>query len=58
MSEPQPKKQPPPQEAIRVPLRGPNLMSSLDAPPRPAAIKVHQAVVRKHLLEQKTHPDR
>jgi hypothetical protein len=33
-------------------------MSSLDAPPRPAAIKVHQAVVRKHLLEQKTHPDR
>ena len=58
MSEPQPQRKPPPREAIRVPLRGPNIVSSLDAPPRPAAIKVHQAVVRKHLLEQKTHPDR
>jgi hypothetical protein len=33
-------------------------VSSLDSPPPPAAIKVHQAVVRKHLLEQKAQPER
>jgi hypothetical protein len=58
MPEPEPRKKPSAQETIRVPLRGPNIVSSLESPPPPAAVKVHQAVVRKHLLERKTQPDR
>jgi hypothetical protein len=57
MSEPEPKREPPKQKGIPVPLRGPNIVSSLESPPRPAALKVHQAVVRKHLLEQKAQPE-
>ena len=58
MSEPEPRKQPSSQEKIEVPLQGPNIVTSLDSPPPPSAVRVHQAVVRKHLLEQKAHPDR
>jgi hypothetical protein len=58
MSEPEPQREHLEQQGIPVPLRGPHTVSSLDAPPPPAAIKVHQAVVRKHLLEQKAQPER
>lgn len=57
MTEPQPRKKPSAHEKIAVPLRGPNIVTSLESPPPPAAVKVHQAVVRKHLLEQQTHPE-
>ena len=57
MTEHEPQPQPSSQEKIPAHLHGPNTVSSLDAPPRPAAIKVHQAVIRKHLLEQKAHGD-
>jgi hypothetical protein len=57
MSEPEPRKKPSALEKIRVPLRGPGIVSSLESPPPPSAVKVHQAVVRKHLLEQRTQPD-
>jgi hypothetical protein len=58
MSEHEPQRPRSEQDEIPVPLHGPNIVSSLDSPPRPAAIKVHQAVIRKHLLEQKAQPDR
>lgn len=58
MTEPEPRKKPSAEEKITVPLRGPHIVSSLESPPPPLAVKVHQAVVRKHLLEQKIHPDR
>ncbi|HSZ70949.1 MAG TPA: hypothetical protein VK756_11385 [Solirubrobacteraceae bacterium] len=33
----------------KVELRGPNVTSSLDKPPRPDALKAQQAAIRKHL---------
>ncbi|HEY3828424.1 MAG TPA: hypothetical protein VGL57_04430 [Solirubrobacteraceae bacterium] len=33
----------------KVELRGPNVSTSFDRPPRPGAIKVQQAAIRKHL---------
>jgi hypothetical protein len=33
--------------------RGPHSGSTLDAPPRPAAIKAYQAMIRKDLQEQR-----
>ena len=56
MSEPEPRKSLSAQKQITVAVRGPNIVSTLEAPPPPSAVKVHQAMVRKHLLEQKTQP--
>jgi hypothetical protein len=36
-------------ECTKVQLRGPNVTSSIDRPPRPDALKVQQAAIRKHL---------
>jgi hypothetical protein len=36
----------------KVELRGPNVTSSFDKPPRPAALKVQQAAIRKHLHDR------
>jgi hypothetical protein len=33
----------------KVELRGPNVSSSFDRPPRPDALKVQRAAIRKHL---------
>jgi hypothetical protein len=57
MTEQEPRKQPSSHEKIAVPLRGPNIVTSLESPPPPAAVKVHQAVVRKHIIEQQTHSE-
>jgi hypothetical protein len=40
------RKQPP---CTKVQLRGPNVTSSFDRPPRPDALRVQQAAIRKHL---------
>ncbi len=58
MSELEPQQPAPTPEEIQVPLSGPGIVSSLDSPPRPTAVKVHQAVIRKHLLEQQTQHER
>ena len=58
MSEVEPQRQPPSSDDIPVALKGPHIVTSLDAPPHPSAIRVHQAVIRKHLLEQKAQPER
>ena len=36
----------------KVELRGPNVSSSFDRPPRPDALKVQQAAIRKHLHDR------
>ena len=33
----------------KVELRGPNVTCSIDHPPRPDALRVQQAAIRKHL---------
>jgi hypothetical protein len=35
-----------------VQLRGPNETSSIDKPPRPDAVKVQRAAIRKHLHDR------
>jgi hypothetical protein len=58
MTEQEPQRRPPSQEKILARLRGPNTVSSLDSPPQPGAVKVHQAVIRKHLLKQKARGEK
>ena len=36
----------------KVELRGPNVTSTFDTPPRPDALKAQQAAIRKHLHER------
>jgi hypothetical protein len=36
----------------KVELHGPNVSSSFDRPPRPDALKVQQAAIRKHLHDR------
>jgi hypothetical protein len=36
----------------KVELRGPNVSTSFDRPPRPDALKVQQAAMRKHLHDR------
>ena len=33
----------------KIEFRGPNVTSSIDRPPRPDALRVQQAAIRKHL---------
>jgi hypothetical protein len=36
-------------ERTKVSLRGPNVTNTFDTPPRPDALKVQKAAIRKHL---------
>jgi len=36
-------------EPTRLPLRGPNVMCTLDTPPSPEALRAQEAAVRRHL---------
>jgi hypothetical protein len=40
-------------EPTRVPLKGPNVISTFDTPPHPDAVRAHDAAIRKHLQERK-----
>ena len=40
-------------ERTKVNLRGPNVTSTFDTPPRPDARKVLRAAIRKHLHERR-----
>ena len=42
-------------QCTKVELRGPNVSSSFDRPPRPDAVKVQQAAIRKHLHDRGPH---
>ncbi len=36
-------------ELTKLPLKGPNVASTFDTPPRPDALKAQEAAIRKHL---------
>jgi hypothetical protein len=40
-------------ERTKVSLRGPNVTSTFDTPPRPDALRVLKATIRKHLHERR-----
>ncbi|HYB23638.1 MAG TPA: hypothetical protein VED41_07565 [Solirubrobacteraceae bacterium] len=58
MSEDEPFKGADEMEPTRVPLRGPNVISTLDTPPRPDAVRVQDAVIRKHLQDRRDQQER
>jgi hypothetical protein len=45
-------------EPTRVALKGPNMLNTLDSPPRPHAVKAQDAAMRKHLQDHRSqqHP--
>jgi hypothetical protein len=45
-------------ELTRVSLKGPNVFSTLDAPPSPDALKAQQDAVRRHLKRGRQGSDR
>jgi hypothetical protein len=38
----------------KLPLRGPNVINTLDVPPRPDAVRAHDAAIRRHLLGRRS----
>jgi hypothetical protein len=44
-------------EPTRVPLKGPNVISTLDVPPRPDALKAQDAAMRRHLKDRRSEQD-
>jgi hypothetical protein len=36
----------------KVELRGPNVTNSIDRPPRPGALRVQRAAIRRHLSDR------
>jgi len=44
-------------EPTRVPLKGPNVISTLDAPPHPDAVRAQEAAIRRHLKGQRSEQD-
>jgi hypothetical protein len=57
MSEEQPFKDPGELEPTTLPLKAPNVISTLDTPPHPDAVKAHDATIRKHLQDRKASED-
>jgi hypothetical protein len=45
-------------EPTRVPLKGPNVISTLDTPPHPDAVRAQDAAIRKHLQDRRPQQDR
>ncbi len=56
MTEEEPLKGAEEMEATKVPLKGPNVISTFDSPPHPDAVKAHDASIRKHLQKRKPPP--
>jgi hypothetical protein len=44
-------------EPTKVSLKGPNVVSTFDAPPSPDAVKAQEAAVRRHLRIRRSEPD-
>ena len=40
-------------EPTKVHLSGPNVISTFDSPPRPDAVRAHEAVIRRHLQNRR-----
>jgi hypothetical protein len=46
----EPRRQP---ERTKASVRGPNVVNTIDTPPRPDALRVLRAAIRKHLHERR-----
>jgi hypothetical protein len=57
MAEEQPLKGPEDMEPTKLPLSGPNVVSTFDMPPSADAVKAHDAAIRRHLQERKPRQD-
>jgi hypothetical protein len=57
MTEEQPLKGGEEMEPTRVPLKGPNVISTFDTPPSADAVRAHDAAIRKHLQDRKPRQD-
>jgi hypothetical protein len=57
MAEEEPRRGPEQLEPTKLPLRGPNVVSTFDVPPSADAVKAHEAVIRKHLQDRKPRED-
>jgi hypothetical protein len=44
-------------EPTEAPLKGPNVISTLDSEPSPDAVKAHEAAIRKHLKDHRAAQD-
>jgi hypothetical protein len=44
-------------EPTKVQLKGPNVTSTFDSPPRADAVKAHEAAIRKHLRDRRRGGD-
>ncbi len=44
-------------EPTRVPLKGPNVISTFDTPPRADAVKAQEAAIRKHLQDRRSRQE-
>jgi hypothetical protein len=44
-------------EPTTLPLNAPNVISTLDTPPHPDAVRAHDATIRKHLQDRKAPED-
>jgi hypothetical protein len=44
-------------EPTKVQLKGPNVKSTFDSPPRPAAIRAQEAAIRRHLQRRRSDED-
>jgi hypothetical protein len=40
-------------EPTKAPVKGPNVICTLDTPPHPDAVKMHDAAIRKHLKDRR-----
>jgi hypothetical protein len=57
MTEEKPFKDSEDMEPTKVPLKGPNVTSTFDTPPRPNAVKVQDAAIRRHLQDRRPPQD-
>ena len=53
MGEKDPFRREPRPEPTKMQLKGPNVTSTFDTPPRPDAVRAHDAAIRKHLRERR-----
>jgi hypothetical protein len=44
-------------EPTEMPLKGPNVISTLDTPPHPDAVRAQDAAIRRHLRDRRAPQD-
>jgi len=44
-------------EPTKLPLKGPNVISTFDAPPSPDAVRAQHAAMRRHLKDRRSEQD-